>query len=223
MSFKALAVDIDGTITDPSRRIETLGIETLRELEAKGVRVVLATGNVLPVALGLKTFIGLSGPVVAETGGVVYHDGEIHLLEDGEGPRRAYERISAIMDAPRLLTDRWRLSEVAMLPEVSEERVREAVKGMDVRVESSGFAVHLLGAAHDKMAGVRKAASLLGIDVEDFLAVGDSDNDMSMLAGCGMGVAVANATPGAKSVADMVTEGKHSAGMREALIKLGMI
>ena len=44
MKFKALAVDIDGTITHPDR---SLSLEAVAKLRSLDVPVVLATGNIL--------------------------------------------------------------------------------------------------------------------------------------------------------------------------------
>lgn len=60
-------------------------------------------------------------------------------------------------------------------------------------------------------AGVTKGEALqglcenLGIDIADTLAFGDNYNDVPMLVAAGLGVAVANAVPGALEIADLVT------------------
>ena len=48
-------------------------------------------------------------------------------------------------------------------------------------------------------------AELLGIDMKKTIAVGDYDNDISMIQKAGLGFAVANAVDGAKAVADFIT------------------
>ena len=50
-----------------------------------------------------------------------------------------------------------------------------------------------------------RLADLLGIDQKKTIAVGDYDNDISMLKAAGLGIAVANATANAKAAADLVT------------------
>lgn len=50
-----------------------------------------------------------------------------------------------------------------------------------------------------------KTAELMGIAPEKTIAVGDNDNDVSMLSAAGIGIAVANASERAKSAADMST------------------
>lgn len=59
--------------------------------------------------------------------------------------------------------------------------------------------------------GSSKAAVLpmlcqhLGVDMAHTIAFGDYDNDISMLKAAGLGIAVANATEGAKAAADIIT------------------
>ena len=50
-----------------------------------------------------------------------------------------------------------------------------------------------------------KMCELLSIDPARSVAVGDYDNDVSMIKAAGMGIAVANATPSVMAVADSVT------------------
>ena len=50
-----------------------------------------------------------------------------------------------------------------------------------------------------------KLAEILGVDMAKTIAIGDYNNDVSMIEAAGVGVAVANAVDEAKSVADIVT------------------
>ncbi|MCF2707371.1 HAD family hydrolase [Arcanobacterium haemolyticum] len=50
---------------------------------------------------------------------------------------------------------------------------------------------------------LRALATHLGIDPENTLAFGDNENDVALLAQAGLGVAVANAVPGAQAAADV--------------------
>lgn len=70
---RVVAVDIDGTLTDENKQLSTVAINALRRLEENGIPVVLSTGNVRPVAYGLWRFLGLSGPICCENGGVIWH------------------------------------------------------------------------------------------------------------------------------------------------------
>ena len=47
MTIEAIAVDIDGTITDDTRKICISAIEALRKAEKAGIPTVIVTGNVV--------------------------------------------------------------------------------------------------------------------------------------------------------------------------------
>jgi phosphoglycolate phosphatase (TIGR01487 family) len=222
-----VASDVDGTLTRKDRQIDLEAIEALRACEAAGVPVVLATGNVLPIAYALSYFIGTSGPVVAENGGLILHAGKVARVTDPRPALAAHEAVARHTGAQRLFTDQWRVTEVAY-PERSGTlaRVRGAIRkeGLEgtVRIERTGFAVHLMDPRHSKFEGVRRALSLLGVEPSDALAVGDSDNDRSMLQGCRVGVALGDASPGLKRVADMVASAPGGAGIWQALERYGV-
>ena len=70
---RVVAFDIDGTLTDEKKRLDMHAVEALRRLEDAGIPVILATGNVRAITYGLWRFIGLSGPMCCENGGVLWH------------------------------------------------------------------------------------------------------------------------------------------------------
>ena len=76
MTIEAIAVDIDGTITDEKRRICISAIEALRKAEAAGIPTIIVTGNVVNYAYATEVLIGCSGGIVCENGGVVFKEGE---------------------------------------------------------------------------------------------------------------------------------------------------
>jgi len=57
-----------------------------------------------------------------------------------------------------------------------------------------------------KGAGLISVCGYLGISPEETIAVGDQNNDISMLRAAGLGIAVANATDEAKEAADLVLD-----------------
>ena len=65
---KFVVVDIDGTLTDGEKRLNTRALDALRRLEEAGIPVVLATGNVRAITYGLWRFLKLSGPICCEMG-----------------------------------------------------------------------------------------------------------------------------------------------------------
>lgn len=223
MAIKAVVVDVDGTLTDMNKVMFTSGIEALRKVQERGVPVSLASGNVLPVAYGLSTYLGLKGPIVAENGGVVSYQERIYQVAEGVVPERAYEYLRTRMPVERLFTDNWRRTEVALKRSVDLERVREELKGWNVTIEATGFAIHIMDPGHGKLAGVRKMAEISGIDLSEIAAFGDSDNDVGILRECGESVAVGNASPAAKAAARYVSPYNHAEGVIDGLRRLGLL
>ena len=146
--YKLLVCDVDGTITDDRKRIQTLGIETLRQVQENGYTVSLCSGNVLPVAFGLSTFIGLKGPVIAENGGLVSYKEQIHQLHSDEIARKAFAYLRTKMpEVDRLFTDNWRKTEVAVKRSFDLDAVKAVLSDWNVEIEATGFAIHIMRAA----------------------------------------------------------------------------
>ena len=67
--------------------------------------------------------------------------------------------------------------------------------------------------------GVRKLCKIMGIDPQRVLAIGDADNDISMLEVAGVGVAMGNGSAGTKAVADWIAPTIAEDGAAVALQK----
>ena len=72
----------------------------------------------------------------------------------------------------------------------------------------------------DKAHALEGALPKLGIDASEVAAFGDGQNDKSMLAWAGTGIAMANAVDETKAVAQMVTASNNEDGIAVALEKL---
>ena len=69
----------------------------------------------------------------------------------------------------------------------------------------------------DKWQGVSSLAEFAGIDLKNIIAFGDDYNDIEMLRGCGIGVAVINAVDEAKAVADYICDTSDNDGLAKWL------
>jgi phosphoglycolate phosphatase (TIGR01487 family) len=214
---RGVVVDIDGTLSGRNRRIGLEAVAALREVNDSGVVVMLASGNVLPVAYSLAVYCGFDGPIIAENGGIVSHNQAVWKLAEPDEPIRAFEHLSESMRVNRLFTDRWRETEVGIKQESSLDDVRRLVEGFDVDVQSTGWAIHIMRSGMDKMIGVRKACEIAGLGVEQVAAIGDSENDERMLRECGWGVSVGNAPDKTKHAATHVVANESGDGVVEAL------
>ena len=60
-------------------------------------------------------------------------------------------------------------------------------------------------------------ASSLGVDMGGVVAVGDDNNDVTMLRGAGLGVAMGNAVPALLALADEVVASNEDDGVAEVV------
>jgi len=89
---------------------------------------------------------------------------------------------------------------------------------------SFSFNYEIGGVGVRKDTAIDMIAKREGILQEETIAFGDNDNDISMIRYAGIGVAVANATPGAIEAADLVSEqDNNNSGVADALKLLGMV
>jgi Cof subfamily protein (haloacid dehalogenase superfamily) len=99
--------------------------------------------------------------------------------------------------------------ELAELQEVERElhRLHPGAFGSHVMpgFQFQGHYCEVVPSRVSKWTGLRRLADLLGIPGEKVCAVGDERNDLSMISGAGMGVAMGNACEELKRAADWVT------------------
>lgn len=72
-------------------------------------------------------------------------------------------------------------------------------------VHSEKSLMEIMPKGINKGVAIHKFSELLGIDKKNIIAIGDFENDVEMIKEAGVGIAVANACPAAKEVADIVT------------------
>ncbi len=226
--IRAVVTDVDGTLTDRSRRLDPRALAAIRELERRAVPVVIATGNVLPIALALQRFLGTSGPIIAENGGLIgWVDGGRLRVERRADRRVALQAWRAVrragLPARRLATDRWRVSEVALEPTVAVRAVRRAVGGLPVTVEPTGYAIHLMERGGGKLPSLRHALAAMGLTTGDCAILGDGDNDVAMLRAAGFGISFPSGSRRARSAARLVTRHDYAAGFEEGLKAAGLL
>ncbi|HJJ98864.1 MAG TPA: phosphoglycolate phosphatase [Methanocorpusculum sp.] len=222
---KAFVTDIDGTLTDDRRRLSTRVVEEIRRLVDTGIPVVLASGNTVCVIDALSKMIGTDGDIIAENGGVYRHGytGTRHIEGDRELCLAAYQKIIDHFQPKgeelRLYSNEYRYSDVSFARDVDAGEVSCLLAGMPVQVIDTGFAIHLQRPGLSKGAALAKLAKLMGLTPADFLAAGDSANDVSMLTPAGIAVVPANASPEARAAADDVMDKPFGEGTAEALAR----
>ncbi len=216
--MKAVVIDIDGTLTDEQRRLDLRAAAAIRELT---VPVILASGNVLGFVKCAVKLIGTSDIMIAENGGVISmgFDGPVHVSGDKARCQEVLGILGEHFDLEEL-DGSERRSDVALRRNFDIDAAKQVVVDGNIRgieLVDTGFAVHIKTLDVNKGTALVSVAEMMGLDTGDFVAIGDSVNDIEMIRTAGLGVAVGNAHPALKDAADLVTAGQYGAGVVEAL------
>ncbi|RLE52864.1 MAG: phosphoglycolate phosphatase [Candidatus Methanomethylicota archaeon] len=225
---KAIAIDVDGTITDETGALHLESIRVLRKVKEKlKIKVVLASGNAYPVLMGLARYIGKIDLVIAENGGVVGFQNKFKINGNPEIGLKARKLISEKLgdivyeswqNKFRFVDFAFKLREGHTWSE-AVKKVKHLIEGEvpEAVVAFSGVAIHVKDRVVNKGVGLRIAAEMLNLNPKDFMAIGDSDVDVEMMIEAGISIAVSNASKKAIKVANIVTSKPRGWGFIEAL------
>lgn len=225
--LKALVTDVDGTITDRRRRINTAAVDAVRTLVDAGIEVVLASGNTVCFMDGLCKMVGTDGTIIGENGGVYRRGfpGTLHIPGDRTACLEAFEVLKDYFAGKgvelELYSAQYRFADVAFARNIDVDEARTVIRDcrLPVKVLDTGFAIHLQTPGVNKGTALMELAREMGLSPTEMLAIGDSENDIEMLEVAGIGVAVRNAPAPTRTAADWVTEKTYGDGFLEAIEK----
>jgi Cof subfamily protein (haloacid dehalogenase superfamily) len=99
----------------------------------------------------------------------------------------------------------------------------EAALGERVRTHAlinknyRGHILEFLSPDSGKWAALRQLAEKRGVEIAEVAAIGDDTNDVEMIAGAGLGIAMGNATPAAREAACITVRSNAEGGVIEGL------
>lgn len=88
---------------------------------------------------------------------------------------------------------------------------------------SSPYSIDLISVGQSKIKGIERLGAMFGFELSEVMAFGDSDNDIEMLRGVGVGVAMGNADELLKADAHFITASNNNGGISKALAHYGLI
>lgn len=88
---------------------------------------------------------------------------------------------------------------------------------------SSPYSIDLISMGQSKIKGIERLGEIFDFELSEVMAFGDSDNDLEMLSGVGVGVAMGNADDAVKAGAHFVTASNNNGGISKALAHYGLI
>ena len=86
-------------------------------------------------------------------------------------------------------------------------------------VDSIGYNIEVNSNEAHKGAVLKELAEMLSIDISEVMAIGDGDNDASMIKEAGFGIAMGNSGKMALKVADYITDSNNNNGVAKAIEK----
>ena len=234
MTIEAIAVDIDGTITDDTRKICISAIEALRKAEKAGIPTIIVTGNVVNYAYAAEVLIGCSGGIVCENGGVVFKEGEnnnaVETLVERDFVNSAEshlkEKLGEKFNVHASHDNMYRLTETVFYKTLAREDLEDALKDFkyldELEIYDSGFALHVTDKRVNKGTSLKYLCERNRINMENVMAIGDSQNDEDFLKQAGYKIAVGNAEDKLKEISTYTCEKKYGDGVAEAIEKFAL-
>lgn len=204
MRYQLLAVDYDGTLASGGR-VAPETLVALEHLRASGRRLVLVTGRTLLDLVRALPGHELFDAVVAENGGTLRRKGTAERLLSRPPPASlalSLERRGIPFAAGRVIVATAHPYQAALL-----EVVRDL--GLELQLVFNKGSVMVLPSGVNKETGLGAALLELGLTRHEVVAIGDAENDHTMIAAAEVGVALSNAVPSLKERADLVTRSRQ--------------
>ena len=220
---KTFAIDIDGTITlNGMGQIHLEALSRLRSLKEEGHNVILVTGRSSVEGYLLSIFGGLTHMAVGENGGCISFGDEIqHKLLGNKGECiHALATIQAKLNAEVKEKPVFpRMTEVVLERTFDIEKAQKVIdeNNLNVVLTDSGYAYHINSKGVDKGSGFLEVVKMLDVDVNDAIAIGDSDTDVPLFKVVKNNIAVSNSTENLKKLAKIITTKQSGEGVLEGL------
>ena len=217
MRYLVLATDYDNTLASEGR-ISGAARAALERLRASGRRAILVTGRRLEDLLRVCACGDLFDYIVAENGGLVYEPRSKDVTLLGEPPPERFVAALRRRGVAPLELGKVIVATHAPQQAIVIETIREL--GLELQVIFNLNAVMVLPAGINKAAGLKVALRKLGMSPHETVAVGDAENDHSLLTLAECPVAVANAIDSIKRIAALVTRAEAGNGVVELIDQL---
>lgn len=266
MSYKALVLDLDGTLTNSRKIISTRTKEAIMNIQERGIKVILASGrsvygmqhiaDELRIAEYGGYMLSFNGAIIRNPSKdeILYaHNLDVSIYPDIFRLWKEYgvailsynkehsalitdddKNIYAILDSkinnyiPLIQIDNFEKEVDFPLPKFlfldAPERLESIEKEIKLKIgdrldiyRSEPCFLEIMPKGIDKGASLKRLGDMIAIKQEEFVACGDSYNDISMIKYAGMGVAMGNAVQAVKDVADYITASNDEDGVAEVI------
>lgn len=246
--YKALILDIDGTIVlNNEFSLPSQNIINAVKLAQKKISVIIATARRYQGALNIINTLGLTDLAIISGGAEIRKCDTGKILWSRNIPENTSKKIIqmfakenfdiwiddnnyyhlnrrynknhppedtlqiSIVDVPLKISDIY-VKKLSIFPEINVHKAlswdnRDAVWLSITHNEAS------------KQHGIFEVAKILGIETHEIIGVGDGYNDFPLLMACGLRVAMGNAVPELKAIADYIAPTVEDDGVADVIEK----
>ena len=263
--YKLIALDMDGTLLTTDKKVTSRTEAAIKAAEAKGVKIVLASGR--PLA-GISRYLDeldlLKGEdyVLSFNGGLVLNTKSEEIVSKVSLSGSDLKYIYKISKELNVNIHAYSVKDGLIAPKTSKYTEYEAtINEIDINIndfnevdddediikvmmidpqeildpaieklpseiyekysvfKSAPFFLEFTHKEVDKGLGLKRLGEHLGIKKEEIIACGDAGNDLSMVKYAGLGVAMENAIPEVKEVANYITTSNDEDGIANVIEK----
>lgn len=248
MKYKAIISDIDGTLGPvslmplPSEKVK----KTIQQTINSGFIFTLATGKPFSLVEYLIDNLQLSAPIIVDNGAALYNPtNKKQIVEYIIESKEAQEILNYI----QMVTKEYRVScsdenfknitqlrndqkvRKFILLDLSPLEADSLIKTLELRFKNLHIvktssdlgkqynAVYISSAQATKQHAVVALAQLMGISTQEIIGIGDHYNDFPLLMACGFKIAMGNAVPELKAIADYIAPPLEEDGLAHVLEK----
>ncbi len=244
MKYKALFVDVDGTIVpNYSKGVPSPKVTKAIAKARKKLHVGVVTGRPIAFLHGIFDHLQLEGPSILLGGAqivdsvsrkilweqavekkdigniikIVSHFAKRIIIND-EGEEKNFKKSEYYKNPLGFYVPSLPMKEAdALIAAVSHIPTISAIKM--ISWHDSQIDVGISHASATKAHGIVKAAELLGISTEEIIGIGDGYNDFPLLMAAGLKVAMGNAIEDLKAIADYVAPTVDEDGVADVIEK----
>ena len=238
--YKALILDVDGTLVNgryavPSKKV-TNAINKARD----SIHIGVATSRPFFILAHIVSHLKLSGPSIVNAGANIIDSSSGKVLWQRPVLKKDLRKMQAIASnlgceleftshkeypglntylkedvlqawCPNLeprLADKL-VNEITHIPTITTYKVKSWTDGKVDLVITHAQAT--------KQHGILEVAKILNISTNDIIGVGDGYNDFPLLMACGLKVAMGNAVPDLKAIADYIAPTVDEDGVADVI------
>ncbi|MEK5026146.1 Cof-type HAD-IIB family hydrolase [Paenibacillus sp. FSL L8-0470] len=238
--YRLLALDMDGTLLNDEQIITPKTVEWIQKAVDAGVHVCLSTGRASKSAMPYAEQLGLKTPMIMVNGSEVWrapYELYRRSLMDPVLVQQMYDiaqeydiwfwaySVDEVYNRNNwdgeILSREW--LKFGYSTEDDEIRHKLLMRLQDMGgleiTNSSPHNLEINPLGVNKASGIREVCKLLGLEMSQVVAVGDSLNDLAAIQQAGFGVAMGNAQETVKQEADAVVASNNDDGIAEVIQK----